>query len=46
MWVLTLQYTDGDTTVKRHRISDEMLNRGPDSVVIKNPMALLVRVGV
>ncbi len=28
---ITPQYSDGDTTIKKHRLSDETLNRGPDS---------------
>ncbi len=37
VWVLTPQYSDGDTTVKKHRPSDETLNRGPDSLSLKIP---------
>ncbi len=41
VWVLMPQYSDGDTILsKEHRLSDEMLNRGP---VIKNPMTLIVK---
>ncbi len=44
VWVLMPQYSDGDTILsKEHRLSDETLNRGPDSVVIKNPMTLTVK---
>ncbi len=33
VWVLTPQYSDGDTIlVNKHRPSDETLNRGPDSL--------------
>ncbi len=32
VWVLMPQYSDGDTILsKEHRLSDETLNRGPDS---------------
>ncbi len=33
LWVLTPQNSDGDTILsKEHRLSDETLNRGPDSL--------------
>ncbi len=33
VWVLTPQYSDGDTILsKEHRLSDDTLNRGPDSL--------------
>ncbi len=33
VWVLTPQYSDGDTILsKEYRLSDETLNRGPDSL--------------
>ncbi len=33
VWVLMPQYSDGDTILsKEHRLSDETLNRGPDSL--------------
>ncbi len=33
VWVLIPQYSDGDTILsKEHRLSDETLNRGPDSL--------------
>jgi len=38
--------SDGDTTVKEHRPSGETLNRGPDSLVTKNPRMSFERVGV
>ncbi len=37
VWVLMPQYSDETLYCKKHRPSDETLNRGPDSVVIKNP---------
>ncbi len=45
VWVLTPQYSDGDTILsKEHCLSDETLNRGPDSLwSLKNPMTLLVK---
>ncbi len=33
VWVLMPQYIDGDTILsKKHSLSDEKLNRGPDSL--------------
>ncbi len=45
VWVLMPKYSDGDTILsKEHRLSDETLNRGPDSLwSLKNPMTLIVK---